>query len=115
LNTARNCLQFDGVITELAVLRQTPAGVPVIELKLNHSSQQPEAGITRQVNCELNAVILGPLAAQLASAQLGQAVTVQGFLAAKNHRNQTPVLHINQIEFVEGMHHGFQTENQAQR
>ena len=41
---------------ELSALRYTPAGIPVIEFKLDHESEQDEAGTKRQVKAQISAV-----------------------------------------------------------
>jgi primosomal replication protein N len=42
-----NELRFTGLITEREVIRYTPAGLPIVNALLQHSSQQIEAGIAR--------------------------------------------------------------------
>jgi primosomal replication protein N len=56
----------------------------------------------RDVNVELAALAIGELAPVLAAARPGARVTVRGFLAAKSARSRMPVLHVNNIEFMEG-------------
>ena len=69
---------------------------------LAHESKQVEAGLTREVSVEVQAVALGALAAVLSAAVPGSALRVTGFLAAKSLRSRSPVLHLNTIEFLEG-------------
>ncbi|MHB1375510.1 MAG: primosomal replication protein N [Thauera sp.] len=89
-------------MAEVLPLRRTPAGIPVASCVLTHTSKQVEAGLTREVSVELQAVALGDLAAVLAAAVPGSALRASGFLAAKSLRSRTPVLHLNTIEFLEG-------------
>ncbi|MFV8825226.1 primosomal replication protein N [Thauera sp. WH-2] len=89
-------------MAEVLPLRRTPAGVPVASCMLAHESKQVEAGLTREVSVELQAVALGDLAAVLAAATPGGAMRITGFLAAKSLRSRTPVLHLTTIEFLEG-------------
>ena len=105
-----NRISFSGQLRSRGVLRSTPAGVPVIEFALEHRSEQIEAGIQRGVECEMNCVVLGPLANLLNVAHLGAEVVVEGFLAARSLKNRTPVLHVTKIEYQEGQENGFQTE-----
>jgi primosomal replication protein N len=97
-----NELRLDARVAEVLPLRQTPAGVPVASCMLAHESKQVEAGLTREVSVELQAVALGDLAAVLAAATPGGAMRITGFLAAKSLRSRTPVLHLTTIEFLEG-------------
>lgn len=83
------------------MLRYTPAGVPVIEFRVVHASEQSEAGTSRNVECELACVALGPTALLLKEASPGTAFTVSGFLAAKSLKQKMPVLHVTMIEFAE--------------
>lgn len=102
-----NALCVDATLVELQPLRHTPAGVPVAGCVLRHESRQVEAGASRDVAVELQAVALGELAAVLAAATPGMMMRVSGFLAAKSLRSRIPVLHLNKIEFLEGMKNGF--------
>ncbi len=69
---------------------------------LAHESKQVEAGLTREVSVEVQAVALGDLAAVLAAAVPGSALRATGFLAARACAAAAPVLHLNTIEFLEG-------------
>jgi len=51
-------------------------------------------------------VALGPTAQLLAGGKPGDGVKLGGFLAAKSVKSRTPILHVDTIEFLEGMHHG---------
>jgi len=84
-------------------LRRTPAGIPVVPCVLAHESRQIEAGIEREVKLELQAVAIGELAQMLSAATPGAKVSVTGFMAAKSARSRSPVLHLNNIEFMEGI------------
>ncbi|WP_079437455.1 primosomal replication protein N [Zoogloea sp. LCSB751] len=109
----RNSFEIDGVLTEIGALRYSPGGVPVLAGRLEHRSRQVEAGVERDVSLELQVVALGDKANLLASARLGCPARIAGFLAAKSLRSRTPVLHIDTIEFLEGMNHGIQASNEA--
>ncbi|NTV11020.1 MAG: primosomal replication protein N [Zoogloea sp.] len=103
-----NLLRIEGVLTEVAPLRYTPAGVPVAGCRLEHRSKQVEAELEREVTCEIQAVAVGQIARLLAAAKPGASARLEGFLAARSMRVRTPVLHINTIEFLEGIQDGFQ-------
>ena len=97
-----NELRLDARVAEVLPLRLTPAGVPIASCVLAHESKQVEAGLTRDVSVEVQAVALGDLAVVLAAAVPGCALRATGFLAARSQRSRTPVLHLNTIEFLEG-------------
>jgi primosomal replication protein N len=84
-------------LLELDVLRYTPAGIPRIGLKVRHVSTQQEAGVSRQVQCDIPAVALGEAAQQAGRLQIGQCVRVEGFLAQRSLRIAQLVLHIDNI------------------
>ena len=98
----QNQLTITGNIIELAQLRHTPAGVPVLNFRITHESEQIEAGLPRRVECELQAVALGPNAHLMQGARPGDQLELAGFLAARSARSKQPVLHVERIEFMEG-------------
>jgi primosomal replication protein N len=87
-------------------LRFTPAGVPVSEGRLQHSSSQIEGGAERLVEVEIAVLALGESARWLQAAPLGGAVKLTGFLAARSRNSKAPVLHVNSTEFLEGNENG---------
>ena len=93
---------MSGSLLERGPLRHTPAGVPAIEFRLGHESEQIEAGAPRRVDCEMACVALGQPANLLAAAKPGDGLRVTGFLAAKSLKSRQPILHVNAIEFLEG-------------
>jgi primosomal replication protein N len=99
---AVNRLEISGVLTELKALRHTPAGVPVVEFRLRHESARVEAGARRKVNAEIDAVAFEAQARLLAAGTLGRQLKAEGFLCAKSRQSRKPVLHVTNIEFVEG-------------
>ncbi len=95
-----------GKLLELAALRYTPAGIPALNFRIAHASEQIEAATKRAVECEMSALALGQTALLLAGAKPGDQLRLTGFLAAKSLKSRTPVLHVNEIEFLEGINHG---------
>ena len=91
-------------------MRYSPAGIPVVEFSLGHTSRQEEAAEQRKVECEVPCLLLGLQASLLNTATLGAPLTVSGFLAAKSLKNRALVLHVIEIEFIEGNENGIQTE-----
>ena len=86
-------------------MRYTPAGVAAVEFRLTHRSEQVEAGGRRAVEAEVGAVAFDTQAKLLAGRPLGSAVKVEGFLGAKSKRSKRLVLHVTNIEFIEGEQH----------
>ncbi|HUQ74897.1 MAG TPA: primosomal replication protein N [Burkholderiales bacterium] len=97
-----NRVELSGRLLELGALRHTPAGVAALEFKLAHESEQPEAGGNRKVEAEIGAVAFEVQARLIAARPLGSEVRLQGFLSAKSQRSKKLVLHVTNVEFVEG-------------
>lgn len=92
-----------GNLIELDALRYTPAGIPVVNFRLSHTSEQIEAGAKRAVQCEVAGLAFEREARLMAAARPGMQVKVTGFLAGKSRESKQLVLHATHIEFVEGV------------
>jgi len=94
-----NCNQavICGEIVRLNAIRYTPTGIPVLEAVVRHQSSQQEAGIQRQIHCELPVVALGDTAAIMAKLKTGDDIRLEGFISRKSQINQQLVLHVNHI------------------
>ncbi len=92
-----NHVAIKACIAEAQALRFTPAGVPAIELRLEHSSQQQEAGQMRDVNAVMKAVAFGTMAERLARQPIGSLWRFTGFLATPRN-GKHPVLHVQDIQ-----------------
>jgi len=86
------------VVTELHPIRYTPAGIPVLELMLDHSSTVLEAGRERQVQFQVKAMAFADVAHQLADTPLGALLQIEGFLAVARKGSNRLVLHIQQAQ-----------------
>jgi len=95
-----NQVEFSGILTQCDALRYTPAGLPLIECKILHESQQIEANMARQVKVELAALAVGELAKKLSQLELAQTLSVTGFLAQKSQKSSHIVLHICSLENI---------------
>ena len=84
------------------MLRFTPTGIAAVDFRLEHESQVEEAGRTRSVRAEVPAVAFQALARVVAGAKLGVRAKAEGFLGAKTRRSKRLVLHVTNIEFIEG-------------
>ena len=92
-----NRVVLTACIAEAEPLRYTPAGLPAINLRLEHGSQQNEAGHPREVRAAMKAVAFGAVAERVARQNIGSLWTFHGFLATpRNGKN--PVLHIQDIQ-----------------
>lgn len=89
-----NQLVVVATIIERDILRYTPAGVPIVGATLQHSSQQMEAGVARQVEFEMAAVAAGEISGRFSRAELGGTYQFTGFLARKNRNSKSLVFHI---------------------
>ena len=84
------------------MLRHTPAGVAVIDFRIAHQSERPEAGARRKVHAEVPALAFDAVARLVAGQALGTRVRAGGFLCARSRRSRVPVLHVTEIEFMQG-------------
>ena len=96
-----NQLQLTASIAEREILRYTPAGIPIVSAKLLHSSQQIEAGLTRQIDFEISVIAAGEISGRFSQAELGVVYQFTGFLARKNRNSKSLVFHIS--DFVDGV------------
>lgn len=97
----RNALRLDGEIVERSPLRWTPAGIPIAQLRLSHRSRQQEAGVEREVEAEIAAMVAGPLAHRMDAVPLGTRIGADGFLARRSRNLRSLVLHITGFEIIE--------------
>jgi primosomal replication protein N len=96
-----NRLVITGSLVELAPLRATPAGVPVLEFQLAHDEEVIEAGVPRRVQCDISVVALAEVASMYKSMPLGSMLEVEGFIAAARKGSSRIRLHATHIRFVE--------------
>ena len=94
-----NQLVLSARITEASALRYTPAGVPALDLRLEHESEASEAGQQRTVKTAIKAVALGGVAETLVRQSIGSGWTFTGFLATPRN-GKVPVLHIQSFQQI---------------
>ena len=92
-----NRIDLTGSISELQALRYTPAGLPALDVRLEHESTQVEAGMSRQVKASVKAVALGAVAERLQRQPLGSVWRFSGFLATPRN-GKSVVLHIQEFQ-----------------
>ncbi len=78
-------------------MRYTPAGIPALNLKLEHASSVQEAGQARQVRVAMKAVALGGNAERLAHQAIGSSWRFTGFLASPRNARHV-VFHIQEFQ-----------------
>jgi primosomal replication protein N len=92
-----NCTELTACIAEQAALRYTPAGLPALDLILEHASEVQEAGQMRKVQLKLRALAIGSLAERLVKQAVGSVWTFKGFLATPR-QGKSVVLHIQEFQ-----------------
>ena len=92
-----NQLALTACIAEAKALRYTPAGLPALDLRLEHESSIEEAGQARQVKAAVKAVALGAVAERLGNQSIGSAWRFSGFLATPRNGKHV-VFHIQEFQ-----------------
>ncbi len=77
-------------------MRYTPAGLPALNMRLEHESQVSEVGQSRQVKVAVKAVAFGAIAERLAKQALGSVWRFTGFLA-NAPQGKTVTFHIQEF------------------
>jgi primosomal replication protein N len=88
-----NQLDLTARIAEAQAMRYTPAGLPALNLLLEHESETLEAGQARQVRAAVKAVAFGAVAERLAKQAIGSNWRFSGFVATPKNGKQL-VFHI---------------------
>ncbi|NHC61980.1 primosomal replication protein N [Paenalcaligenes suwonensis] len=92
-----NHLTFTAVVATPGELRYTPAGLPAIELTLQHQSEVIEAGLKRRLDFQVDAVALGDTALLLVDVPLGATVDITGFIAPLRKASVRMIVHIQEV------------------
>ena len=77
-------------------MRYTPAGVPALNLKLEHSSSVVESGQAREIKAAIKALAFGSLAERLARQAIGSIWRFSGFVASPRNGKHV-VFHIQEF------------------
>ncbi len=80
------------------MIRYTPAGVPMLNAKLEHHSECVEADRPRQVDLEMPLVFAGRLAESANRLSVGRELALTGFLAPRRKASKALVLHVTAYE-----------------
>ena len=92
-----NRVTLSAVIAEVKPLRYTPAGLPALDVLLEHESSVTEAGQARQVKAVVKAIALGALAERMARQAIGSSWIFNGFLATPRNGKHV-VFHIQEFQ-----------------
>ncbi len=91
-----NQIDLTARIAEISPLRYTPAGLPAINLVLEHESEQTEAGSDRDVKLSIKAVAFGTLAEQVMRLDMSRSLRFKGFLASAR-TGKSIIFHIQDL------------------
>ena len=80
-------------------MRYTPAGVPAMDVLLDHESEVTDTGTPRQIKLSLRAVAFGTVAETLAKASLDAKWGFTGFLGLSRN-GKGVVFHIQDIHSI---------------
>jgi len=85
-NQQINRLVLTAQLIERGAMRYTPAGVPALDLRLQHESTVSEDGQPRKVSMEIKALGIGTITQHLSGLALGSEGTYAGFLGATRNK-----------------------------
>jgi primosomal replication protein N len=91
-----NSTVVSACIAEVEAMRYTPAGIPALNLQLEHESQILEMGSQRTVKLVVKAVAFGTVAERLAKQAIGSVWKFSGFLA-NARQGKTVVFHVQEF------------------
>lgn len=95
-----NRVACEGRLLKTDGLRHTPAGIATLRLWLQHDSTQVEAGSSRRVSCEIEAVAFGSIAEHMARLPTGAQIRTSGFLDRKGLRYPALIVHLTEFELI---------------
>ena len=84
-------------LAEIKNLRYTPAGLPALDMVLEHESSLEHAGHLRQIKAAVKAIAFGVTAELIQQQPLGSIWQFTGFLASPR-LGKNPVLHIQEFQ-----------------
>ena len=91
-----NRLVLQAQLIERGALRYTPAGIPALDLKLMHASEQTEAGLPRKVAIELRAIAIGEITRSVLPLDIGAERGFAGFVSAQRN-GRGVVFHVTEV------------------
>jgi primosomal replication protein N len=91
-----NRLVLSATLQERGALRFTPAGLPALDLSLEHGSEVSQEAQARKVTLQIKALVIGSLVDPISKLPLGTQAQFAGFLAtARNGRGL--LFHITEV------------------
>jgi len=96
-----NRVGLTAALVEREPVRYTPAGIPIVGLKLSHRSVQREAGVDRAVEMEISAIAADRVALRIERVALGTELKLEGFLAPRRRNVKALVLHVTEFENIQ--------------
>jgi primosomal replication protein N len=99
-----NRVGLTAALVEREAIRYTPAGIPIVGLKLSHQSVQREAGADRTVEMEISGIAADRVALRIDRIALGTELKLEGFLAPRRRNVKALVLHVTEFELNESKH-----------
>ena len=106
-----NHLVLSARLVERSALRYTPAGLPALDLSLEHESTVTEDGHPRRVAMAMRAVGIGAVSQILNAVALGVDASFAGFLApSRNGRDL--VFHVTSVEALPSEPPSFQSSGE---
>jgi primosomal replication protein N len=92
-----NHVVLTACLAEVKPLRYTPAGLPALDMVLEHESSLEQAGQTRQIKLVVKAIAFGSLAERIQQQPVGSRWQFSGFLASPR-LGKNPALHIQEFQ-----------------
>ena len=93
-----NQIALSATVLDIQPLRYTPAGLPALEMILEHQSEVEQAGHQRRIDLTIPAVALGDIALLLADMALGTPLSIKGFLAPSRKGSSKLILHVQHAD-----------------
>lgn len=94
-----NRLVLRARLVERGAVRYTPAGLPALDMLLQHESQRVESGQPRKVSLEIRALAIGDLAQRAALLAVGGEADFDGFVGARRN-GRGLVFHLSAFDSV---------------
>ena len=92
-----NRLILSAELAERGATRYTPAGLPALDLSLQHQSEVLEDKQPRKIVMTMRAVAIGEITRKVAAMPLGQAASYAGFIAPSRN-GKGLVFHITDVD-----------------
>lgn len=91
-----NRLELSAQIVEISAQRFTPAGLPALDLIVEHEMELEELGQKRRVRLSLRSLVMGELVETISRIELGVQLKLVGFLVSpKSYK--TVIFHIQEV------------------